>query len=352
MEQRGKRTTYGVEVRDALLVAWKAADHACSKRLAPFLAELVPILQTQGELRCSKAVQEQLIGLSASTIDRLLQPVRFYRARRPYLHTASPNVIRSKVPIRTFGDWDGVAVGHLQVDLVMHCGRSTQGVYLSTLVGVDVASGWVECVALPGHREHQVASALDKVRRCLPFPLLSLHSDNGGEFLNRPVWRYCQGNAIAFTRGRPYKKNDQAYAEQKNWQLIRRMVGYDRLQGQQAWKVLQELYVHLRLYANFFQPIRKLVAKERMGARVRKQFDVAQTPYQRLLKAKLLEAPRQQTLQALYCRLNPVQFLEEIDGLLEQLHRLGVMDPGTAELLAQRDRAREQTLHREVRVAG
>ena len=236
---------------------------------------------------------------------------------------------------------------------------------MATLVAVDVASGWVECIALRGHTEHQVVSGLDQLRRCLPFPLRGLHSDNGGEFLNRPVWKYCRGKEIAFTRGRPYKKNDQAHVEQKNWQLtpalalrasarasVRRIVGYDRLKGEKAWEVLQALYVHLRLYANFFQPIRKLTAKERNGAKVRKQFDVAQTPYQRLLKAKVLEPPQQQTLAALYRRLNPLQLLEEIDGLVEQLHRLGVVDPGTAQLLAKKDRAREQVTHREVRVAG
>jgi hypothetical protein len=226
------------------------------------------------------------------------------------------------------------------------------GFHLATLVAVDVVTGWTECVPVFGTTQTRVGGAVDRIRRCVPFPLAGLHSDNGGEFLNGLVWKYCQDHHIQFTRGRPYKKNDQAYVEQKNWQVIRRMIGYDRFATREAVDLLQQIYALVRLYVNFFQPISKLDSKERVGAKVRKRYDQARTPYQRLLKAKVLDEAKQRTLKELYSRLNPLRLLSEIEEQMERLKRMAVLDPVTKEILARKKRVLEETLERETKTAG
>ena len=337
---------------DALLVAWRAADFACSKRLAPFLPELVPILERHGEIQCSASARQQLATLSASTIDRLLQPVRLWKLRHPFTTVRSPTVIKGQVPIRTFGEWQGVSVGHLQADLVALCGVSTFGFYLTTLVGIDGATGWTECVVVWGKGQSRVGGAMDSIRRGLPFPLLGLHSDNGGEFLNYPLVKYCRQHNIEFTRGRPYKKNDQAYVEQRNWQVVRRLVGYDRYATRDAYEQLNEIYWRLRVYSNFFQPISKLISKERMDAKVRKRYDEAKTPYQRLQEARVLDEATQQTLAQLYQRANPMRLLSEMRELVQDLKQMAILDPMTREILCRKSRVLEGEQLRQTKTAG
>lgn len=195
---------------------------------------------------------------------------------------------------RAFGEWQDVRPGSLQADLVAHCGESTEGFYLASLVAVDVATGWTDCQAVWGKGHHRVSAGVYEIRRRLPMPLRELHTDNGGEFLNHLLVPYCRQDRIHVTRGRPWRKNDQAYAEQKNWAIVRRLIGYDRYTSPAALAQLNAVYSVLRLYWNFFQPLRKLTAKVRHGAQVTKRYDRAQTPYQRLLASGILsEAQRQ-----------------------------------------------------------
>lgn len=334
VERRGRPKTYGCGVSDALLILWKAADFACSKRLAPYLRELVPKLERHGVLRYTPTVREQLMDLSASSIDRLLQPMRMHRLRHPYTSARSTSVVKGSIPIRTFTEWAGVPVGSVQADLVAHCGSSTASFYLTTLVVVDVVTGWTECVPVWGKGESRVGGAADRVRRCLPFPMVGLHCDNGGEFINYSLKGYCERQGIHFSRGRPYKKNDQAWVEQRNWQVVRRAIGYERYATREAYKALDDIYILLRLYMNFFQPISKLVSKERVGAKVRKRYDEARTPYRRLIETGVLEESMRETLHKLYDRLNPVDLLTEMHELIRRLRRMAIVDPITKELLA------------------
>jgi hypothetical protein len=306
---------YGLEVALALRRAWEAADRVCSKRLAPFLAELVPILERQGELRLSAEARAALVGLSPATIDRLLRPYRAGR-RRPYGQSPAAAALRAQIPVRTFGEWGGVSPGAAQADLVSHCGASTEGFYLTTLVAVDVATSWCELEPVWGKGQQRVGSALHRLRRRLPMALRELHTDNGGEFLNAVLHPYCHREGIRFTRGRPYKKNDQAYAEQKNWAAVRRIVGYERYTSRAAYEQFARVYRPLRLYLNFFQPVRKLLGKERVGAKVVKRYDRAATPYRRLLAAGVLGDEQRRALEARYLSLNPARLLAEIDGAL------------------------------------
>ncbi len=203
-----------------------------------------------------------------------------------------------------------------------HCGESNAGFYLNTLSTVDVATGWSECVGVWGRGQERVGGAVHRVRQRLPIPLLGLDSDNGSEFINQHLYAYCQRERITFTRSRSCKKNDSCHVEQKNWSVVRGLIGYDRYSSRAALEALNRVYDDLRLYVNFFQPVMKLVAKTRHGAKVRKVYDIAQTPYQRLLKAGVLTEAKQQELAAIYHGLNPVLLLKEINENLEHLWKL------------------------------
>jgi hypothetical protein len=260
--------------------------------------------------------------MSPATIDRLLRPYRRLGGRRPFTTTKPGSLLKNSIPIRTFADWEENRSGFLEVDLVAHCGESAEGFYLTTLSTVDVASGWSECVGVWGKGQQRVGGAIHRVRQRLPFPLLGLDSDNGGEFINHHLYTYCHREGITFTRSRSYKKNDSCHVEQKNWSVVRRLIGYDRYSSRAALETLNRLYDLIRLYVNFFQPVMKLVAKTRQGAKVHKVYDTARTPYQRLLDAGVLPETKQQELAATYRGLNPVLLLEQINRNLEHLWRL------------------------------
>jgi hypothetical protein len=270
----------------------------------------------------SPEVRAQLLALSPSTMDRLLKPYRLLGLRRPYTTRKSPGALKALIPIRTFGEWAEVSPGSLQVDLVAHCGESTEGFYLNTLVSVDVATSWCECEVIWGKGKERVGTGVHKTRLRLPFSLEELHTDNGSEFINDILYPWCKKERIRFTRGRPYRKNDQAYVEQKNWSVPRRLIGYDRYSSKAAYEQMQRLYADVRLYVNFFQPTSKLISKERDGAKVRKKYDEAQTPYQRLLASGVLEEAKRESLAKLYLSLNPIELRAQIDEALEVLWKL------------------------------
>ena len=274
-KKRGRPQQYGASVAEALRVAWETTDRLCSKRLHPFLPELVEVLRRHGDRTMTAEMEAQLCRMSPSTIDRLLRPWRRVGGRRPFTTTKPGSLLKSSIPIRTlrcaqgrlFADWQEDRPGFLEIDLVPHCGDSAEGFYLTTLSSVDVASGWSECVGVWGKGQERVGGAVQRVRQRLPFPLLGLDSDNGSEFINRHLYTYCRRQGITFTRSRPYKKNDSCHVEQKNWSVVRRLVGYDRYSSRAALEILNRVYDLLRLYVNFFQPVMKLVSKTRHGAK-------------------------------------------------------------------------------------
>ena len=315
----GRPPVYGPLVIEAVRRGWEATDECCGKRLAPQLPVLLAVLERHGELQLPNELRAQAGHISASTIDRRLKSHRLQLGRRPFTSLRAPSAIKHQVPIRTFGDWSGVSAGQVQADLVTHCGVTPQGRFVVTLTVVDVATGWTECQAALGRDKHRVTGALHIARSRMPFPLVSLHTDNGAEFLNDALLGYCRKEAIGFTRGRAYKKNDQAWVEQKNGALVRRYAGYHRYEGKLAKERLNYLYELLRLHQNYFQPLRKLVSKERQGAKVKKHFDVAATPYQRLLAAGVLDEPTKKRLAAEYERLNPVKLIQAIDRAVQEL---------------------------------
>jgi hypothetical protein len=332
---RARARRYGPAVVEALTVAWAAANYVCAKRLVPFLPELVPSLERHGHLALTEEVRAQLLTLSPATADRLLRPVRERERPRGIATTKAGTLLKHTIPIRTFAAWDDIRPGFMEADSVAHCGTSAEGAYLHTLVLTDVATGWTECLPLLHRSQDAVVQALDQAQRLLPFPLLGLDTDNGGEFLNSHLLDYCAGQEITFTRGRAYRKNDQCYVEQKNGSVVRQLVGYDRFEGERAYRQLAELYRAVRLYVNFFQPSLKLLVKRREGGHVYRRYDRAQTPLQRLLASDVLDAGARERLTTLSAALDPVRLLHHLQLLQEALWRHAVVPvplvPGPSE---------------------
>jgi hypothetical protein len=318
-KKRGRPRLYGLEVMAALKVVWEATDCLCSKRLQPFLPELVGILKRCGELTMPGEIEAQLCQMSPSTIDRVLRRWRGSGTYRGLGTTKPGTLLKNSIPIRTFSEWNENKPGFLEADLVAHCGDSAEGFYLTTLSTVDVATGWCEPAAVWGKGQERVGGAVHHVRKQLPMPMLGLDSDNGSEFINQSLYDYCRRNGITFTRSRSYKKNDSCHVEQKNWSVIRRVIGYDRFSSREAFKALGDVYTVLRLYINFFQPVSKLVRKSRHGAKVYKVYDTAQTPYQRLLRSGVLTEDKKCQLADMYGALDPVTLLQQIKQSMAHL---------------------------------
>jgi hypothetical protein len=329
-KRSGRPRLYGLESMAALKVAWEATDRLCSKRFHPFLPELVGILKRNGELGVTEEAEGQLYRMSPSTIDRLLRRWRGSGMRRGLSTTKPGTLLKNSIPIRTFNEWNENKPGFLEADLVAHCGDSAEGFYLTTLSTVDVATGWCEPVAVWGKGQERVGGAIHHVRERLPMPLLGLDSDNGSEFINHGLYDYCQRWGITFTRARSYKKNDSCHVEQKNWVVVRRVIGYQRFSSKAAFKALDDIYTLLRLYINFFQPVLKLVGKTRHGAKVHKVYDKAQTPYQRLLRSGVLIEDKKRELGSVYAALNPVTLLKQIREEVEHLWTLAEPPPSTS----------------------
>lgn len=321
-KRRGRPRRYSSEVTGMLKAVWEASDRLCSKRLQPFLPEMVKVLRQHDEQRIDAFLEAQLCQMSSSTIDRLLRPYRKIGGRKSLSTTRPGSLLKSCIPIRTFADWQESKPGFIETDLVAHCGESAEGFYLNTLCAVDVASGWTECLPVWGKWQEKVRQSVHHMRQHLPFPLLGIDSDNGSEFINQCFYRYCRDEKITFTRSRAYKKNDSCHVEQKNGNVVRRFVGYDRYASKTAFECLGRVYDLVRLYINFFQPTMKLISKTRHGARVHKVYDTARTPYQRLVQSGVLTEAKQAELAATYHGLNPVLLMNQINGNLEKLWRL------------------------------
>jgi hypothetical protein len=228
------------------------------------------------------------------------------------------------VPVRTSTPWEEQRPGFLEIDLVAHCGTTTEGFYLNTLVGTDVATGWTECVGVWGKSQRAVFAALETSRARLPMRLLGLDSDNGSEFLNNHLVRFCTQEELTFTRSRPSWKNDQAHVEQKHWSVVRKLVGDGRYEREAALALLNRVYDLLRIWTNFWQPSLKLVAKERddTTGKTRKKYDAAQTPYRRLLASGVLDDAQRQALAETFAACGPAALRRRLAAAVHQLERL------------------------------
>ncbi len=291
---------------------WEASDRICGKRLRVLLPGLVEAMERHGHLQLAPEVRIGLLAMSAATVDRALAGVREKAVGRRRSRSPPSAAVRRRVPVRTFSDWGDPAPGFVEADLVAHSGPTSRGSYVQTLVLTDIATGWTECAPLLVREQVLMTEVLGEVRKVLPFPLLGFDTDNDSVFMNETVKAYCEGAKVEFTRCRPYRKNDQAHVEQKNGAVVRRFVGYRRLEGLEAAAALADLYRSLWLFVNFFQPSFKLAEKERDGALVRKRYHAPATPCQRLLADARVPEEVRSRVTAMVARLDPVRLLAQI----------------------------------------
>lgn len=322
LKKPGRRKIYQGKVVNALEQIWEIYGRICSKRLHPFLSEGVQVLERCRELSLSPEVKQLLLSMSRATIDRCLKKARFTHPQHGLSTTKPGSLLKKAIPVRTFTPWEDEQPGFLEIDLVAHCGQTTEGTYLNTLTATDIATGWTECLALPNKTQFAVSQAIGELRHSLPFPLLGLDSDNGSEFINDTLYRYCLSEQITFTRSRPYQKNDQAHVEQKNWSVVRHTVGYDRLESPEELSLLTSIYSDLRLYINFFQPVLKLVAKHRVDRKTIHTYDQAKTPFRRVLPLDSIPVEIKARITDQYLHLNPVTLRASIDAKVAILWKI------------------------------
>ena len=317
-KRKGARR-YDEKVQTALVRLWRIMDYICGKRLQPMLPELITVLERHNEFSCDRETRAKLLRISAASIDRLLKPERRKYELRGRSGTKPGTLLKKQVPIRTFAEWDEQRPGFVEIDLVAHDGGLAAGDYCQTLDLTDIATTWTETQAVRNKAQAWVFTALKEMRQKLPFSLLGIDSDNGSEFINKDLVQYCQQQKLSFTRSRPYRKNDNCFVEQKNYSIVRRAVGYARYDTEAQLALLNELYATLRLYTNFFQPTMKLKSKERVGSKVTKRYDAAQTPYQRVLAAAQVSDAEKERLRAKYKTLNPAALKRKLMRLQERL---------------------------------
>lgn len=315
------KTIYHSEVVQVLEQIWEIYGQICSKRLQPFLPEAIKVLERCKEIEITKETKDLLLKISSASIDRCLRPVRI---KSPHgLSTTKPGtLLKQAIAVRTFTEWSEEKPGFMEIDLVAHCGESVSGQFLNTLTCTDICTGWTDIAGLARRSKEAVCDAVHLMRQRLPFPLLGIDSDNGAEFINDLLYNYCLDEKITFTRSRPYKKNDQAHVEQKNWSVVRRTVGYDRWETQSEFTQLESIYDDLRLYINFFQPSFKLIAKQRIGNRTIKKYDLPKTPYQRVIEREDISLPTKARLANLYVQLNPAELRRQIDLKIAKLWKI------------------------------
>jgi hypothetical protein len=319
---------YDEAVRQVLIVLWEAGDRVCGKRLKALIPVLIGAMERHGHLDLDAQIKSKLLQISAATIDRALGDARSRVDGQRKRRTGVGAAIRRSIPVRTFSDWRDPPPGFLEVDMVEHCGGAkTDGDFVHTLVLTDIDSGWTECIAMPVRNQSLVVEAMAMTATALPFAMLGVDTDNDSAFMNQTVFDYCQEHGLEQTRSRAYKKNDQAWVEQKNGAIVRRLVGYGRLSGLAATQALAQLYASSRLYVNFFQPSFKLKSKTRDGARVSKTYHAPATPCDRLLASPRVGESVKSKLKEQFDGLDPVLLLRDIRAAQQILSEIAARGP-------------------------
>ncbi len=317
-----RKPYYDKTVIKPLTQIYAAMDGICGKRLHSMIPEVARILERDGQLVLNNKVKAKLLKISPATIDRVLQPTRKKSQLKGRSGTKPGTLLKSQIEIRTFAQWDNVKPGFFETDTVAFCGQTLQGHHVWGLNFTDVATGWEGLDAVMGKGQHGIHQATQEFQDRLPFSLLGLDSDNGGEFINDIMFRYCKKQKITFTRIRPGRKNDNCYVEQKNYTTLRRFLGYARYDTPAELELIKQILRLAETYINFFQPSQKLLKKTRDGAKVTRVHDKAQTPYQRLLKSGMLTKSQKQHLYQTYEGLNPMILLQKIRQLQAKLSKL------------------------------
>jgi len=318
-KRRGRPKVYGRAVAAALVVIWKAAGSPWSKRLQALLPTWLPYARRH--VAISEETEKRLRRMSARQMDRCLAGQKRDIRRRMYGRTKPGSLLKHQIPLKT-DRWDVEEPGYTEVDLVSHSGDCADGEFGHSLNVTDILTTWVATRAVLGKSQVRVQEALAQLRAGLPFALKGIDSDNGSEFINAHLKRYCDTTAIQFTRGRPYKKDDNAHIEQKNWTHVRKLIGYDRYDTAAALDAINALYVDAGLLQNLFLPSVKLVKKTRVGSRVRRTYDAPQTPLDRLVQSEKGDADKVRALLRQRRHLDPFALATRVERDLERVYRL------------------------------
>lgn len=322
--KRGRKTIYTYEVLTALRVIWALMDFACGKRMAAGINNFLDALERHGELNYEADIVDKLKKISPATIDRLLKKDKANNCLKGKSTTKPGTLLKQDIQIRLGNEWDENKPGFVEIDLVAHCGGTTAGEYVNTLDVTDICTGWTETRAVINKASKHVFEALMFIELQAPYDYLGIDSDNGKEFINQHLYRYCKENKICFTRSRPHRSNDNCHVEQKNWMVVRRNLGYDRFEGQNSVDLMNEYYQCLRLYSNFFLPQTKLLKKERKDAKVKKIYDNYATPYQRMLMSKHISKEVKANLTKTYLSLNPLKLKQEMSTIQDKLFDIAI----------------------------
>ena len=316
--RRPRARVYTPEDERVVLRLAEIFDQISSQRLRVAMDATLAILRRQGNPRVSTQCYAHLQRISPATMDRIRSAHRL-PGRRHRGFTKPGTLLKRQIPIRTFADWDGMRPGFVEIDLVDHSGGDSRGEFGQTLNATDVHTGRTEMAAVPTKAQKYVFVALQAIRGRLPVPLLGSDSDNGAEFINNELFRYCLQEQITFSRGREGRKNDNPFVEHKNWSVVRRIAGYRRYDTRKQVDLLNRLYARYRHYINFFLPVTKLKDKVRTGSHVRRVFDVPQTPYARMLASPGVRESDKKKLKEEYAGLDVVKLRAEIGEALEDL---------------------------------
>lgn len=326
--RRPRPPTYGPEVIEALVICWTVLDMPAGKRLEPMLGELVVVLRRFGELVIDDAVAEQLVAMSAATIDRRLAPERQKHQVKGRSRTKPGTLLKSQIPVRTWAAWDDAVPGFVEIDLVSHDGGNPAGEHGWTLTVTDIATGWTENRSFLGKVQKRVMAALNEIVAVMPFAIRGLDSDNGSEFINFTLLEWCRKRRVTFTRSRVGNKNDGCHVEQKNWATVRVTVGYHRYDTVAELVLLNRIWVLQSLLSNYFYPQQKLASKVRTGSKVRKKYDKARTPYRRVQADNTVTVEEIKRLCEVYADLNPAALQRHLQALCSELLTLTASKAG------------------------
>lgn len=320
---RNRERIYDSYVSAVVAQIYEALGGIGSRRMHPLVSTMLEKGIAFGHIKTNLLTEAKVRMMSKSTLGRMMTRIREKNALKGISTTRPGTLLKSEIPLRV-GAWEETHPGFSEIDLVAHCGDNGAGMFISTLNTTDIATGWFEAEAVMGKAQERVLAGVKAIRERIPFGMLGIDSDNGSEFINRQLYGYCLQEDIVFTRSRPYKKDDNAHIEQKNFTTVRQVLGYQRFDTEEVLNLMNKLYRGpLRLYINFFQPSVKCIEKKRVGAKIKKVYDVAQTPYERVLAHPKTSRKTKEILTHLFEKLDPFTLRKEVDALVWEIQKRG-----------------------------